>query len=105
MGAKQTLPDLVLIGGIPFPIRMVRDLRDPENLPLYGTISFVNGEIQIEEGISDSAKWTSLWHEIVHGLAEQASIELAEDVVEILGYGLAGVINKHANPRLVERLL
>jgi hypothetical protein len=101
---SDVLPAEVLIGGIPYPVREVKDLTSDEGKSLFGFISYTYTEIRVEEDLSDTAKWATLWHEIVHGILDNAGLKNNETLVTALGAGLAGVINSKANPELIKRL-
>lgn len=96
---ERPLPETVKIGGVDYIVEYVPDLRDGDQ-GLNGWIRYNDCKIQIDADLSDQRKRIVLWHEIVHGLLENAGAESEHDekIVVALGYGLVQVLRD--NPQL-----
>ena len=76
-------PKIVRIGPLFFGVEFVDGLLDATKTDkLNGHISYDKCTISIERGVSDQRKRATLWHEIVHGIACIAEIEMTETDVE-----------------------
>lgn len=95
----------VKIGGMRYRVRMIDDLHtvnsDGRKASLIGHILYSIGEIRVASGLSEDVQRATVWHELLHGILEQAGIDdESEQIIRVLGYGLVDVIR--ANPHLVE---
>jgi hypothetical protein len=92
----------IKIGGVDYPVSDRDDLHD-NHKPLYGWIKFNTMEILINSELGPQARYTVLWHEIVHGILNHAGFdEQDEKLVCALGHGLVQVLRD--NPELLKLL-
>lgn len=92
----------IKIGGTTYPVIDRDDLHD-NHKPLYGWIKFNTMEILISTELGPQARYTVLWHEIVHGILNHAGLdEHDERMVMALGYGIVQVLRD--NPELLALL-
>lgn len=92
----------IKIGGTVYPVIDKEDLHD-NHKELYGWIKFNTMEILIDTDLGPQARYTVLWHEIVHGVLQHAGIEdHNEQMVCALGYGIVQVLRD--NPELLALL-
>lgn len=102
----MTLPDKVQIGPISYQIKHVEDLHTTEEdgkkyIGLNGHILYNSATIKVEENLTEDMKIAVVWHEVLHGLLEQAGIdEHPEKVIVVLGYGLVRLLRD--NPELIK---
>lgn len=99
------LPDKVQIGPIPYSVKEVDDLHDVNSegkkLWLHGQIKWASATIEVERGQTDDVKVTTLMHEAVHGILNNAGQDdHPEAMVIALGYGLVQLLRD--NPALVQ---
>lgn len=90
----------VKIGPILYDVKETEGLAD-EDTTLNGWIKYDSCEILIEAGLPDQVKQVTLWHEILHGILNQASQVYNEELVEALAYGLVAVFQD--NPGLADQ--
>ncbi len=101
------IPKLIRIGGIDYEIRDVDNLNDGMN-DYYGQISFEDSVIELNaQKQSHQRRCVTLWHEILHGIAEHASLDIEneEQVIDVLAKGIYQVLqdNSRALFDIVER--
>lgn len=91
------IPDKIRIGGVEYDIKFVDNLRKGIEL-LYGEISYEDSEIRISnsDGKSHEFQCITLMHEILHGIADHANLDIekadTEQVVDTLAKGLYAVL-------------
>jgi hypothetical protein len=98
------LPDQIVIGPVTYDVRETPELKaatqDSDAAPMFGVIRWASGLIEIEAEQMHDRKVVTLWHEIVHGILENAGLDdQPEQVVFALGFGLVQLIRD--NPELV----
>jgi hypothetical protein len=82
------LPQTITIGAIEYAVKPVQNLHS-SNGDLYGQISYSAMEIQVDDQYTDCQRTPFiLWHEVLHGILEQAGIDVKENVIVSLGYGV-----------------
>lgn len=84
------LPKSVRIGGVEFNVVVEPRLNDGRVL-LAGQIRHMDCEIAIAEDCSHEYQCLSLWHEIMHGIEEQAQLDLGENQERIIEAFARGV--------------
>ena len=84
------LPKSVRIGGVEFNVVVEPRLNDGRVL-LAGQIRHMDCEIAIAEDCSHEYQCLSLWHEIMHGIEEQAQLDLGENREKIIEAFARGV--------------
>lgn len=84
------LPERIRIGGVEFSIVIEPRLNDGRAL-LAGQIRHMVCEISIAEDCSHEYKCLTLWHEIMHGIEEQAQLDLGENQERIIEAFARGV--------------
>jgi len=91
----------VKIGPIVYKIKKVKNLRNEVNTRMDGYIDYNNTRISLEKENNHQTVELTLWHEIVHGMATQSSIELEEREVELLAYSLMSLIHDNDLTKLM----
>lgn len=99
------LPDRVLIGPISYSVKEIDDLHsvDDEGKKkwLHGHIMYADALIKVANDQSDDMKITTVWHELLHGIMDQAGIdEHPESLIRMLGYALVRLVQD--NPELIK---
>lgn len=102
------LPDSVKIGPIAYNVKEVVDLHDVNNEGqkrwLHGQIKWASATIEVEGGQADDAKVTTLLHESIHGILNNAGQDdHPEAMVIALGYGFVQLMRD--NPALVKLIV
>ena len=84
---------VIRIGGLDYRINYVQGLHD-DDVKLCGNCSHVQTTIGIEENQSDWSMMQTLFHEILHVVAEQAGQRKAviHEALAGMAYGLMGVL-------------
>lgn len=88
------IPERIRIGGVEFDVRTESGLNDGQRL-LAGQIRHMDCQIAIAEESSHEYKCLTLWHEIMHGIEDQAQLELGERrerVIEAFARGVYQVL-------------
>lgn len=93
------IPNKISIGGIVYDVKF-EDKLFCDTTKINGHIKYSTTEILVENNLSEQIKRVTVWHEIIHGILTQAAIEHEEKLVEVLAYGLTGVIQD--NPELLQ---
>lgn len=88
----------VKIGGIVYDVKVTPNLCS-DTVRLNGHIKHDQTLIELDEAMSAQCMKVVLFHEILHGIANQAGIEDDEKMVEVLAFGIVGVLQD--NPELV----
>lgn len=95
------LPVTVRIGALAYAVVEVDDLEAEDGEKLLGHILHNHCEIRIDRALPDQVKVAVLWHEIIHGILEQAGVtNQKEGLVLALGYGMVELLKD--NPGLAE---
>jgi len=93
--------DGVQIGPIKFTVRFVDDLRAEDGRGLDGWIKYGQSSISIDSNVGPQRARQTLWHEVIHGIFDNAGIEQPpEGTVDALANGVMDVLMR--NPALVE---
>ncbi len=97
------IPNSVRIGGMEY--RVVRESRMNDGLHmLAGQIRHMECEIAISEECAHEYACLSLWHEIMHGIEEQAQLTLGEErerIIEAFARGVYQVLQDNG-PKLYD---
>lgn len=99
------LPAQVQIGPISYTVKEVDDLHttdaDGKKKWLHGHIVYDDAKINVANDQCDDMKVATIWHEILHGMLDQAGIDdHPEALIRMLGYGLVRLLRD--NPDLVQ---
>ncbi len=99
------LPEQVQIGPVSYAVKEVDDLHttdeDGKKKWLHGHIVYADATIKVAGDQSEDMKITTIWHELLHGLMDQAGVDdHPEALIRMLGYGLVRLIRD--NPALVQ---
>lgn len=94
---KNETPTHIRIGGFDYQIEEVDKLNNGR-ADLNGEINYSKLTIRVDKDHAPQFRQAVLWHEVIHGIADQAGIELEESVVTALGYGIIQVLRD--NPQL-----
>lgn len=88
------IPERIRIGGVEFSVIVEPKLNDGERM-LAGEIRHMKCQIAIAEESSHEYRCLSVWHEIMHGIEEQAQLDLGnqrERVIEAFARGVYQVL-------------
>lgn len=86
------VPKTIRIGTVDYIVTVVSGLMDGD-VNLNGHIVYNQSEIRVEQDMTPLMKYIIIWHEVIHGILEQAGIdEHDENVVVALAYGIANVL-------------
>lgn len=88
------IPKSVRIGGIEYAVIKEDRLNDGERM-LAGQIRYTPCEIALDNSLSHEWQCLTLWHEIMHGIAEQMQLKLGDDeerIVEAFARGTYQVL-------------
>jgi hypothetical protein len=92
-------PETVRIGPIDYKIEEVVRLTTADNTRLCGEIDYHNSVINLDTEQSPQSKRVTLWHEILHGILNNAGkSDHNEELIEIISLGIVGVLRD--NPSL-----
>lgn len=95
----------VKIGPISFSTKKIDDLHtcndDGKKVYLNGHILYSSAEIRLSGELTGDLQRVTMWHEIVHGILEQAGVDdHPETIIRLLGFGLVQIIRD--NPELIQ---
>ena len=97
-------PTEVTIGPRKFTIEYHAHLLNGDKTQrLNGHIMYDQATIKIDDGLSDQSTRLTIMHEIIHGVADAALVELDEKEVEILANVLTASLA--ASPEIVNMFL
>ena len=91
------IPEKIRIGGIEYQVTEVENLREGYQL-LYGQIDYGSAEIRLSktDGENHQFRCVTLIHEILHGIADHANLDIkkatTEQVIDTLAKGLYAVL-------------
>lgn len=88
------LPESIRIGGVEYEVIAEPRLNDGERM-LAGQIRHMDCQICVNAESSHEYKCLSLWHEIMHGIEEQAQLDLGENrerIIEAFARGVYQVL-------------
>ncbi len=99
------LPRKIQIGCVGYTVRLLDDLHKVDDVGvkkwLHGHILFADSEIRIANDQSDDIKLVTMWHEILHGILNNAGqTDQPEALIEAISFGLVQLIRD--NPKLVK---
>lgn len=92
--------EIVLIGGIQYPVHRVAELRDGDT-KLDGHIKYRPYSINLDAELGEQGERVVLWHEVLHGILAQAGFrheDEHEQLLDALAYGIVQVLQD--NPEL-----
>lgn len=94
------IPESIRIAGAEYEVETVKDLNDGQRV-LAGQIDYTACKIRLGETLEGDARHLTLWHEIVHGIVNNAQLELEDEerVVEAMARGIFQILSDNA-PRL-----
>lgn len=93
------LLDHVKVGALRFGCSEIDDLRDGDQ-KLNGWIKCNDLQVLVDRDLADDVKVVTVWHEILHGLIEQAGFDDHDErLITALSFGLHQVLKD--NPDLV----
>lgn len=93
------IPGQIRIGGVEFEVFPEHRLNDGERI-LAGQIRYMECQIALAAESSHEYKCLSLWHEIMHGIQQQAQIDLGSDeerIIEAFARGVYQVLQDNGS--------
>ena len=89
--ALPPLPDSVVTAHGPVVVRIVDDLRDPDEpgKRLFGYWDAFARTIQVRAGLHPTAAWLTLFHEQTHADLSEIGITLPEEHEEVIANAIA----------------
>jgi len=95
------LPESIRIGGVDYTIIEKSGLNNGTDV-CYGYIDFQKSIIELNSDNQDhQKKCLTLWHEIVHGIAEHSNVNIAksdeETIVDTIAKGIYQVLQDNGN--------
>ena len=84
------IPGKIRIGGVEFDVLIESRLNDGEKM-LAGQIRYMDCQIALTAESSHEYQCLSLWHEIMHGIEQQAQLDLGEEQERIIEAFARGV--------------
>ena len=96
----MNLPSQIKIGATRFNVVIEDDLRNFDDSRLDGHIKYGECKICIDSKMDGDRPRDVLMHEILHGIADHAAVNLDEGQVERLANGIAAVLVD--NPAFLE---
>jgi hypothetical protein len=90
------IPEHIRIGGVEYIVVETKGLNNGTQV-CYGHIDYEKSIIEFnpERGTGHQFKCQTLWHEILHGIAEHANLEIKEDeehIIDTLAKGIYQVL-------------
>jgi len=91
------IPDKIRIGGIDYKVEFVEHLNDGQKV-LNGQISYNDSVIRINRSnLSHQMSCITMWHEIIHGIAVHAGLDLnkedsEEHITDVIARGVYQVL-------------
>lgn len=92
-------PKVVKIGPHTYTVNEVERLQDGDGVKtLYGQIKCAQQVIEVEKRLVGSYKRQTVWHEILHGILENAGIreDHDEQMIDALATGIVQVLQDNA---------
>lgn len=89
----RPFPSSVRIGAIDYDVVLVDGLEGDDHVALNGHIVYNANQIRVEADMTMTSTFATIWHEVLHGLLEQAGIEAHDErSIIALGYGITAVL-------------
>jgi hypothetical protein len=88
--------DSVRIGPFDYAVKFIEGLESHDKRKLDGHISHHQTSITIEAAMTNQARTQVLWHEVLHGIANHANLDLTEDEVDVLSFGVYQVLKDNS---------
>jgi len=87
----------IRIGVLDYTVRVERDPRSEDDRKLYGEIAYGEGTIRIDASAKPAFQAVVLWHELIHGLLEQAGQEQSEATCNAIAFGVVQLLRDSPN--------
>lgn len=88
------------IGPFTYEIEEVERLLSDDNTRLWGQVDYDEGVIRLDKDMTQDRRHVTLWHEVLHAISEQNSLELPEQIVSVLSVHITDAIRR--NPALTK---
>lgn len=82
----------VKIGAALFAVSAARTLKSSDGHSLAGQIDYNRHTIRLYDRLDNQQAWETLWHEVVHGIADFMDVDVTEEEVGRLANGLTLVL-------------
>ena len=85
----------VKIGPFNYPVSIVENLHDfdgNQKVPLWGHIKHSALSIELSDILCEDRSIQVLWHEILHGVLNQASQDQPEEIIDALATGIVQIL-------------
>lgn len=88
-------PLTIPIGPLVYEVHEVARLRADDGTPLLGHILYDQCRIELEQHQAPAMKRATLWHEIIHGILENAGVsDHDERLINAVAYGICDVLQR-----------
>ena len=88
---KRSLPKSIAIGGHRLKIQRKKNLLTEQNA--YGTFDSVSLIITIDDSLSDTLAWETLWHEVVEAINFFSEADIEHKSIQVFGLLLHQAVN------------
>lgn len=96
----------IRIGVLDYTVRVERQPRSEDDRKLWGEIDYGVGTIRIDTTTTPAFQAVTLWHELIHGLLEQAGQEQSEATCKAISFGVTQLLRDNPDlPALTTELL
>jgi hypothetical protein len=87
------IPDKVKINGIIYDIKLEKpNCNSITEATLWGNINYKECKIVLDKTLSEQKLWQVLFHEIIHGIADETHIKVDEDDIDRVSNGFFQVM-------------
>lgn len=93
----------IKVGANNYKIQMVPGLSSEGSISALGKVKHHKGLIQLGKGYSNYRRYLTLWHEIIHGISNERSLEFDEKITDQLTNAL--ILLFQDNPQLVQMII
>ena len=90
--ADREFPKVINIGGVEYPLKIIKELRNSSDVLMIGNISYEDCYIALASQYNKQTIWIGLIHEIIHGICVAHDLEVKEEIVDLLAYGIYGCL-------------
>jgi len=93
------IPKKIVVGSytytISFPEKIFATTKSGKKIALDGDVNFDDEKIQIKKSLRGPRRELTLWHELIHAIAEDQEMELSEEKTDKLAHGIVQILKDH----------